>query len=63
MKTQTASFRVIGIAGQIGSGKTEKYTGRKLKRKVGYKLHFPLNKFGQKKLVEKHGLYILQFED
>ena len=43
--------------------KTKKYTGRKLKRKVGYKLHFPLNKFGQKKLIEKYGLYILQLED
>jgi len=43
--------------------KTKKYSGRSLQRKIGYTLHFTLNKFRQKKLIEKHGLYILQLED
>ncbi|OGM11941.1 hypothetical protein A2W13_03005 [Candidatus Woesebacteria bacterium RBG_16_36_11] len=43
--------------------KKKKYTGRKMKKKVGYKLHFSLNQFGQKDLIEKKGLYILQLED
>ncbi len=43
--------------------KKKKYTGRKLKKKAGYILKFPLNTFGQKKLIEKHGLCIIQLED
>lgn len=43
--------------------KRKKYTGRKLKKKVGYILKFPLNKFGQKKLIEKYGLYVIQLEE
>lgn len=43
--------------------KAKKFTGREIKRKVGYKLFFPLDKFGQKELIEKHGLYVLQLED
>ena len=43
--------------------KKKKYTGRRLKKKVGYILKFPLNQFGQKKLIEKHGLYVIQLEE
>jgi ASC-1-like (ASCH) protein len=43
--------------------KTKKYTGRKVEKKIGYILKFPLNKFSQKDLIEKHGLYIIQLED
>ena len=43
--------------------KKKKYTGRKMKKKVSYKLYFPLDKFGQKDLIEKYGLYVLQLED
>ena len=39
------------------------YTGRKLEKKVSYKFNFSLNQFGQKDLIEKHGLYVLQLED
>lgn len=42
---------------------TEQLTGRKIEKKVGYFLHFDLNKFGQKDLIEKHGLYIIQLID
>ena len=38
----------------------KKYTGRKIKRKVKYVLKFCLNDFGQKKEIEKRGLYIIQ---
>jgi ASC-1-like (ASCH) protein len=43
--------------------KKKKYTGRELKKKAGYILKFPFNKFGQKKLIEKHGLYVIQLYD
>jgi hypothetical protein len=43
--------------------KKKKYTGRKIEKKAGYILKFPLNKFGQKKLIEKHGLLVIQLED
>ena len=41
--------------------KTKKYTGRKIKKKVKYILKFKLNDFGQKKEIEKKGLYVIQF--
>ncbi len=41
--------------------KTKKYTGRKIKKKVNYVLKFRLNDFGQKKEIEKKGLYVIQF--
>ena len=40
--------------------KKKKYTGRKIRRKVKYVLKFRLNDFGQKKEIEKKGLYIIQ---
>jgi len=43
--------------------KAKKYTGMEIKRKVGYKLFFQLDKFGQRKMIEKHGLYVLQLEN
>jgi ASC-1-like (ASCH) protein len=43
--------------------KKHKYTGRKIKKKASYILKFPLDKFGQKKLIEKHGLLVIQLED
>jgi ASC-1-like (ASCH) protein len=43
--------------------KKKKYTGRNIKKKAGYILKFPLDKFGQKKLIEKHGLLVIQLED
>lgn len=42
---------------------TKKYTGRTLTKKVDYLLKFNLNTFGQKDLIEKNGLYVLQFSD
>ena len=41
--------------------KTKKYTGRKIKKKIRYVLKFKLDKFGQKKEIEKKGLYVIQF--
>jgi len=41
--------------------KTKKYTGRKITKKVKYLLKFNLNDFGQKKEIEKKGLYVIQF--
>lgn len=43
------------------NSKTKKYTGRKIKRKIKYIVKFKLDKFGQKKEIEKKGLYIIQF--
>lgn len=40
--------------------KTKQYTGRKLKKEVKYILKFKLDDFGQKKEIEKRGLYIIQ---
>lgn len=40
----------------------KKYTGRTIKKKAGYILRFDLDQFGQKDLIEKHGLYVIQFE-
>ena len=41
----------------------KKYTGRQIIKKVGYILRFPLDSFGQKDLIEKHGLLGIQLED
>jgi len=41
--------------------KKKEYTGRKIKKKVKYLLRFKLNDFGQKKEIEKKGLYVIQF--
>jgi len=41
--------------------KKKEYTGRKIKKKVNYVLKFKLNDFGQKKEIEKRGLYVIQF--
>ena len=38
----------------------KKYTGRKIGKKVKYVMNFKLNDFGQKKAIEKKGLYIIQ---
>lgn len=43
--------------------KTQKYTERKLKKKVGYILKFHLDDFGQKELIKKHGLYVIPLEN
>jgi len=43
------------------NSKTKEYTGRKIKRKIKYIVKFKLDKFGQKKEIEKKGLYIIQF--
>lgn len=40
--------------------KKKEYTGKKLKRKVKYILKFHLDDFGQKKEIEKKGLYVIQ---
>ncbi|MDP2926830.1 MAG: DUF3850 domain-containing protein [bacterium] len=40
--------------------KKKKYTGRKISKKVKYVLNFKLDDFGQKKEIEKKGLYIIQ---
>jgi len=42
--------------------KTKKYTGREIKKKIDYVLKFSLDQFGQKKLIEKNGLLVIQFE-
>lgn len=41
--------------------KTKKYTGRKISKKVKYLLKFNINDYGQKKEIEKKGLYVIQF--
>ena len=41
----------------------KKYTGKSISRKVGYIHRFPLDKYGQRKLIEKHGLLVFSLED
>ncbi|MBI4094872.1 MAG: DUF3850 domain-containing protein [Candidatus Liptonbacteria bacterium] len=41
--------------------KTKKYTGRELRKKAKYVRKFRLNDYGQKKLIERKGFYIIQF--
>jgi ASC-1-like (ASCH) protein len=40
----------------------KKYTGRTIEKKVGYTVHFNLDTFGQRELIEKNGFYIVQLE-
>ena len=40
--------------------RTKKYTGRELRKKANYVLKFRLNDYGQKKLIEKKGFYIIE---
>jgi len=42
--------------------KTKAYTGRTLEKKVGYVLKASLDSFGQRELVEKHGVYVISLE-
>jgi len=42
--------------------KTKKYTGRRIKKRVGYTLKFPLNQFEQEDIIKRHGLYAIQLE-
>lgn len=41
--------------------KAKRYTGRTLRKKVKFVYQFKLNDFGQKKKIEKKGLYVIQF--
>lgn len=41
---------------------TKEYTGRKIEKKVDYVLKFQLDDFGQKEIIEKNGLQVIQFE-
>lgn len=41
----------------------KEYTGRSLSKKVGYKLDFKLDMFGQKEEIENRGMLVLQLED
>lgn len=41
--------------------KKKDYTGRKMRKKAKYILNFKLDDFGQKKDIEKKGLYVIQF--
>jgi len=43
--------------------KVGEYTGRKIEKRVGYVLRYPLDKFGQEDLIKRHGLYAIQLED
>lgn len=66
---QKADFRVADFRIREGdqlvleewNSRARKYTGRRLAKKVKYVYHFRLNDFGQKKLIEKKGLYLIQF--
>jgi len=39
----------------------KRYTGRRITKKVNYVLKFNLDDYGQKKEIEKKGLYVIQF--
>ncbi len=41
---------------------TKQYTGRELSKKVTYLIKFKLDKFGQKKEIERKGLLVIQLE-
>lgn len=41
--------------------KKKKYTGRELRKKAKFVYKFRLNDYGQKKEIEKKGLYAIQF--
>ena len=38
----------------------KKYTGREMKKRVTYVRKFHLNDYGQKKLIERKGFYVIQ---
>ena len=40
--------------------KKKKYTGRSIRKKARFIYKFKLNGFGQKKELEKNGLYVIQ---
>lgn len=42
---------------------TKRYTGRTLTKKVDYLIKFDLDTFGQRDLIEKNGLYVLQLSE
>ena len=41
--------------------KTKRYTGRAVEKNVTFVGTFDLNHYGQKKEIEKKGLYVIQF--
>lgn len=42
--------------------RTKQYTGRQIKKKIGYVLKFDLSTFGQEQEIKEKGLYVLQLE-
>ena len=42
--------------------KTKSYTGRTLTKIAGYIIKSDIDKFGQRALIEKHGLYVITLE-
>ena len=42
--------------------KTGDYTGRSITKTAGYVLKSNLDQFGQRSLIEKHGLYVITLE-
>ena len=42
--------------------KIKEYTGRKIEKKVDFVLNFKLDDFGQKKIIEDKGFYVIQFK-
>lgn len=40
--------------------RTKKYSGKKLSKRVKYVKKFKLDDFGQKRLIERKGLYVIQ---
>lgn len=43
--------------------KKRRYTGRQIRKKVDYVMNFDLDEFGQRKLIEKKGLVVIQLDD
>jgi hypothetical protein len=43
--------------------KTGKYTGRTLEKTVGYVLKLDLDDFGQRELIDKEGIVVIQFSE
>jgi len=41
---------------------TKNYTGRRIEKKVDFVFKFRLDDFGQKKEIERRGLFVIQFE-
>ena len=42
---------------------SKEYTGRTIKKRVGYVFKLTLDQFGQEEQIEKEGLYAIQLED